>query len=67
MPAQPPSSPGQNYTFPEKSAGNLMTDQDLMVAVTLWVPTELPVSSVLFGDGSNGWSIRWTNVYILAS
>lgn len=55
-PSPPPL--GQNYTFSEKSAGNLMTDQDPMVAVTLWVPTELPVSGVLFGDGSNGWSIR---------
>jgi hypothetical protein len=39
----------QNYTFPDKSIGLLVAEQDLMVAITLRWPLELPleVRSVL--------------------
>lgn len=41
------------FCFPDKSTGELMTDQDTMV-VTLCCPPKLPARDRFIGDGPNG-------------
>lgn len=41
----------QDYAFPGKRAGDLKTDQDLMVAVILYCLLELPPRGLFFETG----------------
>lgn len=53
----------QNYVFLDKSTGNLMTDLDLMMVVTLYrssqPPNKLSIRgmSLVWESGATGWSI----------
>lgn len=55
------------FCFPEKSTGELMTDQDTMVVMTLSCPRSCHLETGSLGMGLMADKSCWTNIRVLAS